>query len=192
MGKEAVPTSDQASDAQLLQRSATDAAAFAEFYDRPVEAVLAFFYRRTADAELAADLTSETFAQAFLSRKRYRDTGVPARAWLFALGRRQLSRMLRKGAVEDRARRRLHVDRVAVDDESLVRIEELADLQPAIEAIREATATLSPAVAEAVALKVVGDLPYAEVAQRLGCSEGAARVRVSRGLNAIHEMLGVT
>lgn len=183
---------DQESDGDLLQRSATDAAAFAEFYDRHVEAVLAFFYRRTADAEVAADLTSETFAQAFLSRKRYRDTGAPARAWLFAVGRRQLSRLLRKGAVEDRARRRLHIERVAVDDESLGRIEELADLKPAMDAMREAAATLSPAVAEAVALKVVAELPYAEVAQRLGCSEGAARVRVSRGLNTIHEMLGVT
>lgn len=186
------PTPGQPSDAQLLQRSTTQATAFAEFYDRHVEAVLAFFYRRTADSEVAADLTSETFAQAFLSRKRYRDTGAPARAWLFALARRQLSRMLRKGAVEDRARRRLGIERAAVDDESLQRIEDLADLQPAIEAIRQAAATLSPAIAEALVLKVVAELPYAEVAQRLGCSEGAARVRVSRGLSTIHEMLGVT
>lgn len=186
------PTPGQPSDAQLLERSTTDATAFAEFYDRHVEAVLAFFHRRTADSEVAADLTSETFAQAFLSRKRFRDTGAPARAWLFALARRQLSRMLRKGAVEDRARRRLGIERSAVDDESLQRIEDLADLKPAIEAIRQAAATLSPAIAEAVALKVVAELPYAEVAQRLGCSEGAARVRVSRGLSTIHEMLGVT
>jgi RNA polymerase sigma-70 factor (ECF subfamily) len=180
------------SDAQLLQRSTRDPAAFAQFYDRNVEAVLAFFYRRTADAEVAADLTSETFAQAFLSRKRFRDIGAPARAWLFSVARHQLTRMLRNGGVEDRARRRLGIERAAVDDESLQRIEDLADLQPAIEAIRQAAATLSPAIAEALALKVVAELPYAEVAQRLGCSEGAARVRVSRGLSTIHETLGVT
>jgi DNA-directed RNA polymerase specialized sigma24 family protein len=32
---------------------------------------------------------------------------------------------------------------------------------------------------------VAMDLPYDEVATRLGCSQGAARVRVSRGLDAL-------
>lgn len=190
--EEHTPEWANASDVELLAASSSDATAFGEFYDRHVETILGFFYRRTADAEVAADLASETFAQAFLSRRRYRDTGAPARAWLFAIGRRQLSKMLRRGDVENRARRKLGIERARIDDESLERIEELIDLQPAIEAIREAAATLSPRIAEAVALKVIADLPYAEVAQRLGCSEVAARVRVSRGLTTIHEMLGVT
>jgi DNA-directed RNA polymerase specialized sigma24 family protein len=36
------------------------------------------------------------------------------------------------------------------------------------------------------------ELPYREVAQRLGCSEAAARVRVARGLSRLADMLEVS
>lgn len=49
-----------ASDEELLIQQ--DAASFELFYGRYFERLLAFFAWRTRDAELAADLTSETFA----------------------------------------------------------------------------------------------------------------------------------
>src|SRR5215211_237330 len=51
-----------ASDDELL--TSRELGSFAVFYRRHVEGVLAFFARRTRDAELAADLTAETFAGA--------------------------------------------------------------------------------------------------------------------------------
>ena len=45
-----------------------DVASFALFYRRHVDAMLGFFSRRTRDAELAADLTAETFAAALAAR----------------------------------------------------------------------------------------------------------------------------
>src|SRR5215472_4243375 len=83
---------EERSDAELLQGSADDPELFGIFYDRHVSALLSFFYRRTASAQLAADLTAETFANAFLSRARYRNTGAPARAWLLGIARHELSR----------------------------------------------------------------------------------------------------
>ena len=50
---------------------------FRELYDRWAERLLAYFYRRVVDAEVAADLLAETFAVAFERRRRFRDT--PAR-----------------------------------------------------------------------------------------------------------------
>ena len=57
-------------DAELLRQS-TDGAAFAELYRRHVASVYVWCYRRLEWA--ASDLTAETFAQAWLSRKRFRD-----------------------------------------------------------------------------------------------------------------------
>jgi hypothetical protein len=61
-----------ATDEELLGQY--DAASFELFYDRYFERVLAFFSRRTRDAELAADLTGETFAAALTGRRRYPGT----------------------------------------------------------------------------------------------------------------------
>jgi RNA polymerase sigma-70 factor (ECF subfamily) len=100
--------------------------------------------------------------------------------------------MLERGRAEDRARRRLGVSRPELDDVSYERIETLADLAPIRAAVRTAVESLSPAIADAVRLRVGMDLPYREVAKRLGCSEGAARVRVARGLARLAEILEVS
>lgn len=179
-------------DAQLLRESSSRPEAFGEFYDRHAERLLAFFARRTWDPQEAADLTAETFAAAFAARRRYRDTGAPAYAWLLGIGRHQLARALRRRRVDDRARRRLGIAQVELDDISLSRIEELADLRAMRPALTAALDRLPAATARAVALRVADELPYAEVAVQLGCSEGAARVRVMRGLDQLADLLEAT
>jgi RNA polymerase sigma-70 factor (ECF subfamily) len=92
---------------------------------------------------------------------------------------------LRHDRLERRARRRLALDRIDLDDASLQRIDELANIEELRRKVDEALASLTPIVAEAISLRVVSGLPYREVARRLGCSEGAARVRVARGMTTI-------
>jgi RNA polymerase sigma-70 factor (ECF subfamily) len=176
-------------DAELLEPGTAED--FGIFYDRHARAVLGFLYRRTADPETAADLTAETFAQAFLYRRRYRETGSGARGWLFGIAHHQLGRTLRRRRVEDKARRRLGMERVPMDEVSFERIEELADFAPVREAIRQALDSVSPKLAQAVLLRIGHELPYPEVARRLRCSESAARVRVARGLAKLTERLEV-
>jgi RNA polymerase sigma-70 factor (ECF subfamily) len=179
----------QWSDAELLAAAQREPEAFGTFYERHARVLLAFFYRRTACPQTSADLTAETFAAAFASRSRYRDTGAPARAWLLGIARHQLARSYRRSRLPDRARRRLGVERLAVDDLSYERIETLADMAPRRLAVREAMGTLSPKLAEAVSLRVGFDLPYPEVARRLGTTEGTARARVARGLSHLLDNL---
>lgn len=178
------------SDADLLRSSSKDSEAFGLLYDRHAEAVLRFLVRRTGSGELAAELTAETFARAYIYRRRFRDRGASARAWILGIARNVLSHTLRRQAASTRALRRLGISRLQIDDPSLERIEELFDSAPLRASLREAMAELSPAVSEALMLRVGQDLPYAEVAERLGCTVGAARVRVARGLNELAEKLG--
>jgi RNA polymerase sigma factor (sigma-70 family) len=79
-----------------------------------------------------------------------------------------------------------------MDDESIQRVEELVDFAPLRLAVREALGSLTPKLADAVVLRVGLGLPYGEVARRLGCSQGAARVRVARGLDQLSGQLEVT
>jgi RNA polymerase sigma-70 factor (ECF subfamily) len=176
-------------DAELLAASARDPEAFGIFYDRYAERLLVYFARRTWDAQEAADLTAETFAAAFAARRRYRDTGAPAFAWLVGIARHQLHHALRRQRIDDRARRRLRLEGTALDDTSLARIEELADLRAIRPTLSAALEQLPLDMAQAVELRVTEELPFAEVARRLGCTEGAARVRVTRGLRRLADLL---
>lgn len=64
------------SDAELTVASQQDALAFRELYDRWARTLLAYFYRRTFDNKVAADLLAETFAVAFEKRGGFRDNGL--------------------------------------------------------------------------------------------------------------------
>jgi len=70
---------------ELLLATGDDGDAYAAFYRRHEEAVLRFFVRRSADAELALDLTAETFAAALVASRRFTAGPEPARAWLFGI-----------------------------------------------------------------------------------------------------------
>ena len=173
------------SDAELLRRAGRDPNAFAVFYRRHAEAVLNYFWNRTACAETAADLAAETFAQAYLSRRRYRPGPAPATAWLFAIARHQFSHYVRSASVASRGRARLGMRAGAHSSEELDRAEELADLADHRDTIHKALTRLSAALGDAVRFRVIDELSYDDVAERLGCTPAAARQRVARGLDQL-------
>src|SRR5579859_2727895 len=110
-------------DAQLLAATPGDPAAFGAWYRRHEHDVLAFFRYGTRSAELAADLTAETFAAALESIATYRPELGEPRPWLFGIARHVLARSLARGRVENRARAALALPPLVVDDEAIERIE---------------------------------------------------------------------
>jgi RNA polymerase sigma-70 factor (ECF subfamily) len=181
--------SETADEAALLQQSVFNPSLFSALYEQHSLSTLRYFAARTADAEIAADLTAETFASAFAGRAKYRaELGSPA-AWLFGIARNQLRHFERWRRVDSRNRRLIGLPDVPVDDNSLVRIEELIDFEALRQELRATLVKLGPSTAEALRLRIVEELPYQEVARHLGCSEGAARTRVARGLARAHREL---
>jgi RNA polymerase sigma-70 factor (ECF subfamily) len=180
---------DPRTDAQLLVASRTEPAAFVEVYRRHGDAVMRFLAGRVLDPEVAAELTAETFAEAFASRGSYRDTGADGVAWIFGIAKHQLGRYFRRGRVDTAARKRIAIPIRALPPEDYERIEELVDLQPIRAALIDALATLDEDQRRALELRVVDGLPYSEVAERLACGEQAARQRVSRGLRKLALLL---
>ncbi len=182
---------DDLGDTELLVLSREQPDAFGELYRRHAEGLLRYFARRTLDPEAAAELTAETFAQAFASRVRFRDRGLGAAAWLYGIARHQLGRLFRDGAVESRARRRLGMTERTVSPEDYERIEELIDFQPLRRALAGALEVLSEDHREAMRLRVMEGRSYPELAELLACSEATARARVGRGLRRLAQVLDV-
>jgi RNA polymerase sigma-70 factor (ECF subfamily) len=174
------------SDEELLAGSIARPADFALLYDRHVTPLLSFFARRTFDAQTAADLTAETFAEAFASRRRFRNRGAgSASAWLFAIGRHQLSHFVRRQVVEGGARRRLAWAPLVLANEDLERIDELIDYEAVGRTLGAALSSLAGDQREAINLRVIEGRSYAEAARLLGCSQAVVRARVSRGLKRL-------
>ncbi len=159
-----------------------DGEAFGEFYDDTATELLGWFRYRTASQDTAAELTAETFSEALRSLDTYdAQRGSPVQ-WLYGIAHHQLHHWWRSERVRRNAREQLqiHVDVPNEDDTDLVELR--TDLESAIGPLTRAMADLSEPLRKAVSARVLRQRSYAQVAEELGCSTGAARVRVSRGL----------
>lgn len=178
-------------DGALIERAVDgDTEAFGELFDAYGAAVLRYFQVRSASFGVAADLCAETFAAALESLDRYHPAaGTPA-AWLYGIARNKYLHWLRSVEVERRAshRLRIHLPLPHCDDLDLVDLR--ADLAALIGPLEVGLARLSDGTRRAVELRIMDELPYEEVARQLGCSSGAARLRVARGLDALLTHLG--
>lgn len=175
------------SDDRLLVGAVTDPGAFAEFYERYEQAMLAFFVHRTRDPELGADLTAEVFAAALAGARRFRPGGAPASAWLFGIAQHKLAKSRRRGVVEDRARRRLGMPPLVLEDEDIKRIERLAGGESNVVSLFE---RLPADLRDAVRARVLDERSYEEIAGELRCSTAVIRKRVSRGLARLRDEVG--
>ncbi len=174
----------QATDLELLLATrAADGEAFGAFFRRHHRVVLAFLAARTPSREMAADLLGETFAAALCAvRDPSRALPDEPLAWLLIIARNKLADTRRHGRVEQRARDRLGLARLAIEDEDLERIEELSAATDVVSVLAEQLPADQLAALQA---RVVDEEPYGAIAAGLGCSEAVVRKRVSRALKTL-------
>ena len=88
------------SDAELWRRGCDgDQAAVGELFRRHAQAIFVFLVRRTGDRELAEDLTSTVFLEAWRKRRDVRLSGDSALPWLYGVAvncSRNVGRSLRR------------------------------------------------------------------------------------------------
>jgi RNA polymerase sigma-70 factor (ECF subfamily) len=178
--------SDGRDEEALLSAARSDAQAFAAFYRRFERPVLGFFMRSTGRAELAADLTAETFACALESVASYDPARGRADHWLFGIARNVLGSSYRSSRVEAGARQRLGLPRLILDDHAADTIAQLTEDQ---EHATLALAGLAEEQQRAIHARVLQERDYAEIAGELRCSEAVVRQRVSRGLRILRARL---
>jgi RNA polymerase sigma factor (sigma-70 family) len=174
-----------ASDLELLRRAGGDPDAFRDFYERYAEEIFGYFRRRTADPDSALELTAETFSRAWVTRERIEDRHEGSAApWLFGIARNVLLMSIRRGALERRTAERLGVlERLDLDAAEAAPEPEWAD------GADELLDSLPLSQREALRLRIVDERSYEEVADALGTSRSAARVRVHRALTALRRRL---
>jgi RNA polymerase sigma factor (sigma-70 family) len=179
-----IDTRAEISDAELLAAAEHDASAFGELYRRHVRRVHAWFVRRIEWA--AADLTAETFARAWVRRRGFRDEHDGwALPWLLGIAHNVLRESARRDRIESRARERLGLPLGLAEDEGYAAVEER--LSPRL-ALAAALDELPDHERDALQLRVIGELPYGEVARRLSIRPAAARLRVSRALRRLAQL----
>jgi RNA polymerase sigma factor (sigma-70 family) len=171
------------SDAALLRGAVVRPDEFREIYDRHVQPVRRFL-RAQVGADLADDLTAETFAVALRRCGSYTPQVDSARAWLLGIAANLARGTRRSRARGTRALLRLPRARDGEDDRLIERLE-----AGATGAIGVALARLAAHEREVLVLSALGELSYDEIAVALGVPLGTVRSRLHRARASMRSAL---
>ena len=175
----AAPLPAPPSDGDLVLRARADPDAFAQLYRRHHPAIARYVRRRVGEGEVARDLVAETFLAALESLHRYRDRGLPFRAWLYRLATSRVNRW---------ARRKGRLVWRELEREPHARDPEEGSGESA-ELARAALLALPPRYQTVLALHHLEGLSVEEVAAALGCRPGTVKARLSRGRERLRRIL---
>lgn len=148
-----------------------------------------FLARQVDDRDRSAveDLTQETFIRAWPYLDKVEDTAErPLRPWLAQIARQTLHNQYRRDPGKQHAAERpaapnspvWHWKQPAAGDTT-------ARVDPRVDQLTAALATLPPAIRQAVELRVANGMLVTDVAEEQQVSREAVRCRVTRGLTAL-------
>lgn len=155
-----------------------------ELYERHAQAVYRYLFSLCTQADLAEELTQETFCQALRQLDRFRGECSP-QVWLCAIAKRLWYKEL------ERRRKTVTLDRQTWEgipgeerpEDDLQRKEERL-------AFYRAMQRLDAETREVIHLRLAGEFSFREIGEILGRSEAWARVRFYRGKEKLMQLLG--
>jgi RNA polymerase sigma factor (sigma-70 family) len=178
-------------DAEIIERSGPEPAAFAAIFDRHAPHIQRYLARRLGP-QVADDLVAETFLAAFDKRHRYDRTRPDARPWLYGIAtnlvaqhRRQEARRYQAHSSDDAGGAAAgaspdHADRVAAE----------VTAQAMRSMLAGALGGLSDEDRDVLLLIAWEQLSYEEVAAALVIPVGTVRSRLNRARRKVRHALG--
>jgi RNA polymerase sigma-70 factor (ECF subfamily) len=148
-----------------------------EAFRRHYAQVFRYLRRRLPTDHEAEELTQLVFADAARRLEQFKPGATPVLAWLYTVAQRRLA---------DRAR-------VLARHESLAelnrgRLQEVGERDygsNVAQALRSALERLPEQQRQVVVLKLLHGLSFAEIAERIGSTEAACKMRFARGLESV-------
>jgi RNA polymerase sigma-70 factor (ECF subfamily) len=158
-----------------------DDQAFRALFERLSPSVLGIARRFGLDPHSADDVVQRTFLALHEARGDFRP-GARLRPWFFTIAYNVVRHELRRRG----ARREVAYPLELVLAEETV---DGRDRLTVVGAVRSAVAALPAGCREVIELHWLERLPFREVAERVGATEGAVRVRAHRGYQALRAAL---
>ena len=155
-----------------------------DLYEQHAKYVYRYLFSLCGEADLAEELTQETFCQALRRLDSFRGDCMP-RVWLCAIGKRlwfaECRRRQRVAPLEEVA-----LNRLAAPDDPATELETREERMALYRAIQQ----LDPETREVIYLRLAGEFSFREIGELLGRSEVWARVRFYRGKEELARNMG--
>ncbi|HEY7274431.1 MAG TPA: sigma-70 family RNA polymerase sigma factor [Trebonia sp.] len=172
------------------QTAASGAATeFERLYRANVDAVTAYFARRTADPQLVADLTADTFVAVITGFESFDPRKGTARAWLFGIAGHVYAAHCQAYSHQQHKLQRL-AGRRELDQDQVEELLERIDAERAGRGLLAELARLPERDRAVIDLVDIAGLRPQEAAAALGLTPGTVRMRLMRARSRLRKLSG--
>ncbi|HXW96355.1 MAG TPA: sigma-70 family RNA polymerase sigma factor [Gemmatimonadales bacterium] len=165
--------------------SSTAEARCQAWYEAYGRAVYSYVRFHLPSADMAEDVTADTFLKAFRAADRFDESRGHPRTWIFRIAQNTLRDHLRRS----RLRRHLPIGSMRDLATDAPSPEERLLWEEQVARLLDGVAMLGPRDREVISLRYGSGLDTAEVAQVLGVREPAVRTRLWRALDRLRAIL---
>jgi RNA polymerase sigma-70 factor (ECF subfamily) len=172
-------------ETELIQRAIQlDTAAYSELYDLNVGKVFRHVHYRVCDKKNAEDIAQDVFVRGWKAISKYKKTGAPFGAWLFAIADNLIADYFRK-----RKNRTLSLEEAVLVDAPVSDPVETAEANLRDTSVRMAIWKLKGEKQKVILLRFIAGYSCFEIARLLKKSEGAIRIIQFRALKDLRRLL---
>jgi len=181
---------DLKTEGELVKKAQHDREAFGELYEIHYSRIFNYALKRTANVQLALDITSITFLKALNQIKKYHWRDIPFSAWLYRIASNEIADHFRNGnnkmakldEIAPILDMREFSDEIAEAEEELSRQDEFLRLH-------EKLAELPDKYQEVITLKFFEKKKIKDIVEILGKKEGTVKSLLHRGLEKLKEKM---
>lgn len=181
---------DLENERKLIELAKNDPEIFGMLYERNYDQIFAYVLRRTANAQIAQDITAETFFKALKGFHGFKWQNVPFSAWLYRIALNEINMWLRKGIYKASSLDGLKekgFEPFSDEDmeEELIKAQQQVERHEQYLAVQEKLELLPAKYRQVISLRFFADKQIGEIAQILGKPEGTVKSLLHRGLEKI-------
>jgi RNA polymerase sigma-70 factor (ECF subfamily) len=169
-------------ETKLIEQAKSDPAYFEGIYNAHFSSVFLFIFKRVADKEVAADLTSQVFLNALTNLKRFKYIGAPFSSWLFKIAQNEVNYYYRKTARQRQ---------IVINDEILENLKEESgiNLEDMLQQLSRAIQQLKVDAMELIQLRFFEKRSFKEIGEILNLTENNAKVKTYRVLDKLKRII---
>jgi RNA polymerase sigma-70 factor (ECF subfamily) len=180
---------DLKEEKELIKEAKRNSEIFGELYEQYYPQIFGYVFKRTANLEIAQDITSETFFKVLKRLWQFRWRNISFSAWLYRIANNEIANYFRRN--KQTVSLEKIPEPIAVTNPSTEILEAEQELKKHQDflMLREKISKLSIKYQEVITLRFFEKKQIKEIAKILGKKEGTVKSLLHRGLEKLKELM---
>ncbi|XOB41404.1 MAG: RNA polymerase sigma factor [Candidatus Nealsonbacteria bacterium] len=174
---------------ELVKKAQKDSEVFGKLYNEHYSRIFGYALKRTANLEIAQDITSETFFKALKKLWQFRWRNISFSAWLYRIANNEIANYFRKNKYKVSLEKIPEPVALSNPFTEIIEAEQELKKHQDFLMLQEKISKLPVKYQEVISLRFFEKKKIKEIADILGKKQGTIKSLLSRGLEKLRKLI---